>query len=110
MTGVRFDARDLPAKDAAAYVTQSISAAPNRYEARVTVHAPAEAVRKRMPSQWGTIEPVDDGWCEYRTGDDDLDWLAMRITMLGVEFEVHEPPELIDHMRALARRVARATE
>ena len=42
--------------------------------------------------------------CEYRTGDDDLDWLALRIAMLGVDFEVHEPPELREHMLMLAER------
>ena len=46
--------------------------------------------------------------CEYRTGDDDLGWLAMRIAMLGVDFEVHEPPELVEHLRALGRRLRRA--
>src|SRR5687767_4812644 len=59
-TGVRFEPRRPPAKDAAAYVAQSLSAAPNRYEARVTLHAPAEAIGKRLPSAWGTIEPIDD--------------------------------------------------
>jgi len=108
-TGVRFDARDLPAKDAAAYVTESISATPTRYDARVTVNAPADAVRKRIPSYWGAIEPIDEGRCEYRTGDDDLDWLALRIAMVDFEFEVHEPPELVSHLRALSRRVQRAT-
>jgi hypothetical protein len=29
--------------------------------------------------------------------------------MLGVDFEVHEPPELIEHLRALAGRLERAT-
>ena len=29
--------------------------------------------------------------------------------MLGVEFEVHEPPELVEHLQALAGRLARAT-
>ena len=28
--------------------------------------------------------------------------------MLGVDFEVHEPPELVEHLRALGERVARA--
>jgi hypothetical protein len=28
--------------------------------------------------------------------------------MLGVDFEVHEPPELIEHVRVLASRLARA--
>ena len=42
--------------------------------------------------------------CEYRTGDDDLAWLAVRVAMLGVDFEVHEPPELVEQLRVLARR------
>src|SRR5215203_6407961 len=41
-SGVRFTPRTLPARDAAAYVEQSITGAPTRYEARVTLHAPAE--------------------------------------------------------------------
>ena len=32
--------RELPAKDAAAYVAESIVGAPHRYEARVTLHVP----------------------------------------------------------------------
>jgi predicted DNA-binding transcriptional regulator YafY len=107
-TGVRFTPRDLPATDAASYVSQSLSAAPNRYEARVTLHAPAGTIRKRVPAYWGTIEPLDDERCEYRTGDDDLDWLAVRVAMLGVDFDVHEPPELAEHLLLLARRLERA--
>jgi predicted DNA-binding transcriptional regulator YafY len=107
-TGVRFAPRELPGKDAATYVSQRLSAAPNRYEARVTLHAPAETIRKRVSPHWGHIEPIDDQRCEYRTGDDDLDWLAVRVAMLGVDFDVHEPPELADHLRLLARRLARA--
>lgn len=107
-TGVSFAPRDPPAKDAAAYVQQSLSAAPSRYEARVTLHAPAEAIRERVPSAWGTIEPIDERTCEYRTGDDDLDWLALRVAMLGVDFDLHEPPELAEHLLALGRRLERA--
>jgi predicted DNA-binding transcriptional regulator YafY len=107
-TGVRFTARDLPATDAAAYVSDRLSAAPNRYEARVTLHVAAETIRKRVPSYWGTIEPIDDQSCEYRAGDDDLDSLAVRVAMLGVDFDVHEPPELAEHLRLLARRLDRA--
>jgi predicted DNA-binding transcriptional regulator YafY len=107
-TGVRFTQRRLPAKDAAAYVQQRITGAPNRFEARVTLHAAAEEITSRVPAYWGTIEPMDAHTCEYRTGDDDLGWLALRIAMLGVDFEVHEPPELADHLRALASRLRRA--
>jgi predicted DNA-binding transcriptional regulator YafY len=57
----------------------------------------------------GTIVPVDDETCEYRTGDDDLDWLALRVAMLGVDFRVHGPPELVEHLAALARRLQAST-
>jgi predicted DNA-binding transcriptional regulator YafY len=106
-TGVRFEPRRLPAKDAAAYVAQSISGAPNRFEARVTLYAAAEEITSRIPAYWGVIEPIDAHTCEYRAGDDDLGWLALRIAMLGVDFEVREPPELVEYLRALASRLMR---
>ena len=107
-TGVRFPGRPLPAKDAADYIAKSMSAWKHRYEARVTLHASAEAIRRRFPPHWGPVEPIDERSCEYRTGDDDLDWLALRIAMFGVDFDVHEPPELAEHVRAMARRLERA--
>jgi predicted DNA-binding transcriptional regulator YafY len=107
-TGVRFVPRQLPAKDAAVYVKQSITSAPNRFEAIVTLHAPADEFTSRVPAHWGTIEPIDAHTCKCTTGDDDLRWLAWRIAMLGVDFDVHEPPELIEHLRALAARLRRA--
>jgi predicted DNA-binding transcriptional regulator YafY len=107
-TGVRFTPRKLPAKDAAAYVQQSITRTPNRFEALVTLHAAAEDITSRVPAHWGAIEPIDAHTCKYRTGDDDLRWLALRIAMLGVDFEVHKPPELVEHLRALALRLTRA--
>jgi predicted DNA-binding transcriptional regulator YafY len=110
-TGVRFALRKLPARDAAAYVKRSIAAAPNRYEASVTLSVSAEALANRLPSWWGgELEPIDGSRCRYRTGDDDLSWLATRIAMLGVDFVVDEPPELIEHVRMLASRLERATQ
>jgi predicted DNA-binding transcriptional regulator YafY len=108
-TGVRFEARELPAPDASAYVQGSIAARPSRYEARVTLHASAEDMARRVPPYWGGFEPIDDRRCRFQARDDNLGWLATRIAMLGVDFEVEEPPELIEHLRALARRLDRAT-
>ncbi len=105
--GRRFTPRTLPAKDPAAYVAANLSGAPMRYQARVTLHAPAAELTDR-PHLWGTVTPIDERTCEYRTNDDRLDWLAMRIGMLGLEFEVHEPPELVEAVRALAGRLDRA--
>lgn len=108
-TGVRFKPHQLPAKDAATFVERSMAAAPNRFEAVVILHAAAEQIARRIPIQWGTIKPIDAETCEYRTGDDDLSWLALRVAMLGVDFEIREPPELAEQVRALAFRFDRAT-
>jgi predicted DNA-binding transcriptional regulator YafY len=108
-TGVRVEPRPLPAEDAAAFVTGSMASAPRGYEARLTLHAPAEAMRGRAAAGWGRVEPLDDATCEYRTGDDDLDWLALRVLMLGVDFDVHEPPELAERLRSLSARIHRGT-
>ena len=39
---------------------QSITGARSRYEVRVTVHAPAEEVARRLPWLAGALEPIDD--------------------------------------------------
>ena len=105
---MRFTARPLPAKDAAAYVEQSIAGAWSRYEARVTVHAPADEIAARLPWVAGALEPIGADRCEYRTSDDDLEWLALRIAMLGAAVDVHEPPELIAQLGVLAGRLRRS--
>ena len=107
--GTRFESRELPGGDPAAYVAQSRSSAAYRYRARLTLHAPADEVRARSRYIWGDIEAIDEASCEYRTSDDNLDWLAVRIGMLGVDFDVHEPPELIERCRLLAERFGRAS-
>jgi predicted DNA-binding transcriptional regulator YafY len=108
-TGVRFKPRELPARDAAAYVEQSLAGAFSRFEARVTVHAPAAELERRLSFVGGSVTPIDEHRCEYRVSDDNPEWLAMRITMLGFDVEAHEPPELIAALRELARRLNRAT-
>jgi predicted DNA-binding transcriptional regulator YafY len=56
-SGVRFHPRELPAKDAAAYVSRSLQSYPSRYEARVTVECPASELQGR---RWlgGDITPT----------------------------------------------------
>jgi predicted DNA-binding transcriptional regulator YafY len=108
VAGGRFSPRRLPAKGPTAFVEQSISGAFTRFEARVTVHLSAEQLASRVAAHWGTIEPLDAERCEFRSSDDNLDWLALRIVMLGAEFVVEEPPELVEHLTALAERIGRA--
>ncbi len=106
-TGPRFTERELPAKDAAAFVEQNIAGASGRHEAHITVHASADELKRRLPFLAGALTPIDEERCEYRTADDNLEWLALRVAMLGVDVEVHAPPELIAELRAMALRIGR---
>jgi predicted DNA-binding transcriptional regulator YafY len=54
------------------------------------------------------LEAIDEQACRLRTHTDTLEWLAFRLTTLGCEFEVHQPPELAEYLRALGARAARA--
>jgi predicted DNA-binding transcriptional regulator YafY len=108
-TGIRFTARAVPGGDPATFVNDSIAGARSRFEARVTVFATAEEVTCRVSPQWGSVRALNAQTCELRVSDDDVRWLALRIAMLGVDFEVHEPRELIEELRALGERLHRAT-
>lgn len=104
--GVRFAPRTVPGDDPAAYVAQNRATAAFRYIAHLTLHVPADVMAARR-HLWGTVAPIDATTCAYRTGDNNLDWLAMRIGMLGVEFDLHGPPELIRRMAELSERFRR---
>jgi predicted DNA-binding transcriptional regulator YafY len=108
-TGTRFAPRQLPHQDPARYVADRLSGAMSRHQARVTLHAPITHFDRRRSHVWGTLTPIDDASCEFRASDDDLDSLALRVGILGVEFEVHEPPELRERLAVLAARFARAS-
>lgn len=107
-TGPRFTPRPLPAEDVAAYVSGNASAAAWRHNATVVVHAPASAIAERIPAAAGTVEPRDEGSCIFRTGADSLDTIVVHLSLLGVDFEVSDPPELVERIRELGERYARA--
>ncbi|WP_204074686.1 helix-turn-helix transcriptional regulator [Planotetraspora phitsanulokensis] len=108
-TGPRFPPRDPPEGGAAAYVAQGVSAAAWRYRSRVVVHAPAEVVTERINPAVGVVEALDGHTCVLHTGADGLNTIAVHLGMLDLDFEVTEPPELVEHMRELTARYARST-
>jgi predicted DNA-binding transcriptional regulator YafY len=107
-TGARNAPRELPDTDAAAYVRRKLYSLAPTYRAVATLHLPAEQVAGRFGDATAEVEPIDEHSCRLRSHTDTLEWLASRLAMLGCEFEVHEPPELADYLRALGARAARA--
>jgi predicted DNA-binding transcriptional regulator YafY len=102
-TGARFTPRPLPAEDAAVFVASRLRGQSPTHTMVATVHRPAAEVDGWMP--WTgdyEIEPIDDHSCRLRSRADSLRWLAAGLLMLDCPFEVHEPPELREHLRRLA--------
>ncbi|MCX5234971.1 helix-turn-helix transcriptional regulator [Streptomyces prunicolor] len=108
-TGSRFTPRELPTGSAAEYLRQSMYRRQETYEYVVTFAAPADAIAARIPAWLGTPEPLDADTCRLRaTTGDAVHWLAVRLAMLGCEFTVQEPEELVRYVRELGERLTRA--
>ncbi|WP_084964061.1 helix-turn-helix transcriptional regulator [Thermoactinospora rubra] len=105
--GHRFTPRELPADDIRAYVSRAVSYRPYRYQATILLRAPVRQLAEGLPPTAGHLEAVDESSCLLRTGANSLDKLALYIGLMGADFEVLEPAELRDHVRALADRFAR---
>ncbi|MEV0603215.1 WYL domain-containing protein [Streptomyces sp. NPDC050315] len=107
-TGARSAERALPTEDAAAYVAESVTGHRARHRAVVVLHTSAEDAARHVPPGTGVLEPLSADRCRLLTGGDALDWLALRLALLDVEFEVQEPPELIAYLRKLGGRMVAA--
>jgi predicted DNA-binding transcriptional regulator YafY len=106
--GPRFTPREPPAEDIGAYMSQAVSSAPYRYQARILMHAPIEVVAEQSSPTAGRLEAVDEHSCILHTGSQSLDALVLYVGLKGVDFEVLDPPELADQVRTLADRFGRA--
>ena len=74
---------------------------------RIAVDAPAEEVLRRINPTVGVVETVDEAHSVLVTGADSVEMVAVWIGMLGLDFHVDEPPELVAHVAALATEVRR---
>ena len=106
-TGVRFRARELPGGDAAAFVRAGVQSARTGYDIEVIVEAPAPVVRERI-GRWASVTEIDAGRCRVRMTADMLEWPVLGLGMVGADFQVISPPELIEWMRDWGARFSRA--
>ncbi|HUA86691.1 MAG TPA: YafY family protein [Bryobacteraceae bacterium] len=107
-SGSRFAPRKPPDGGFAEYVSRSVGYAPYPLQATIIFHAPVEAIAERIPRAVGMLDAIDESRCRLRTGAISLDMLCIWIALIGVEFEVRDPPELIDRVRWLAGQFHRA--
>ena len=104
-----FARRELPA-DASTLVLRGVAGAGWRVHARIIVHAAAEEVLSRINPTVGIVEVLDKTTSALATGADSYETVAVYIGMLGLDFTVSEPPELVKQLEVLARRYRAAVE
>lgn len=104
-TGVRATRGLAPEESVLAHLERSESAMAPTYRADVTLHLPLDVARARLRDHLGTGELVEEAdHTRWRSVDDTVEWLAMRLLMLDCDFFVHGPPELRARLDAIHRR------
>lgn len=106
--GRRFTPRPLPGEDYTSFVLREVAAAGWAVHARIAVDAPAAEVLARINPTVGVVESVDADHCVLVTGADSVEVLAAYVGMLGLDFHVSGPPELVDAVRVLGERYLRS--
>ena len=104
----RFAPDPLDGGDYAAFVLRDVAFAGWNVHCRIRVDAPAQEVLRRINPTVGVVETVDEDHCIFVTGAETIEMVAVWIGMLGLDFHVDEPPELVAHLRTLAERYAAA--
>ncbi|MFG2345271.1 helix-turn-helix transcriptional regulator [Streptomyces phaeochromogenes] len=108
--GPRFTPRQPPADDLAAYVSKGVSVRAYATHAVVRLLVPKEEAAQRISPSAGTLEAESDGSCILRTGAASLDVMVIHVMLMGVEFEVLEPVELVEAIRTSRDRLTRTLE
>jgi predicted DNA-binding transcriptional regulator YafY len=104
----RFVPRPVPGGDPAAYVARAVSTTQYPVRARLVLHAPLRQMAEHIPPLAGRLEVIDEERCQLETGAQSAEILAAHLSLLGVGFEVLEPPELVGQLRRMATRLSRA--
>ncbi|TDK25997.1 YafY family transcriptional regulator [Luteimonas aestuarii] len=108
-TGTRFLPRKVPGGNAAAHVARALSIEPHVLKARIVLHAPLARMREKIPPSVGELQRIDATRCLLEVGAARPDAIAYHLALLGVDFEVREPPELAEEVGKLGKRLLAAS-
>ncbi len=106
--GRAFTPRPLAGEDYTSFVLREVAFSGWAVHARIAVDAAAEDVLARINPTVGVVESVDAEHCVLVTGGDSVEIIAVYIGMLGLDFHVTEPPELVEAVGTLGERYRRA--
>jgi predicted DNA-binding transcriptional regulator YafY len=106
-TGPRFTPREVPDL---ATTNRGVAYGGYRHHARILVHASAAEATDRYGPNVATVTAIDENTTLVETGANELAQLALYLGVLGLPFEVQDPPELIDTIRELTARLTAAID
>ena len=106
--GPRFTPVEIPGGDYTAFVLREVAFSGWTVHARIAVDAPAAEVLARINPAVGVVEAVNDHACVLVTGADSVEIIAVYIGMLGLDFHVDGPPELVAQLGLVGERYRRA--
>lgn len=108
--GAAFVPRPIPEGSPLAQVQRSIKRGARPDRAKVLLHAPYETVQPKLAKFGPELEPVGPDRCRIESGLNDYRYLALRVALLGIPFEVESPPELQAEVERLAVELSGAAE
>ncbi len=91
------------------FITRSFASIPRAHAVEVLLRTDLQTAQAQWLARCGYLELCDDGVL-LRTRVDDVDWYAGALAGLPFDFEIRSPAELVDALREVAARVARAVE
>jgi len=100
-----FAPRTPPADDLSDYVRRNLRELAARYRVVVDVEVPADRVRAEF-GFWVDAEATDASSCRMTMEADSFAWPTHVLAALDAPFTVVAPPELRDHLHAVAARFA----
>lgn len=96
--------------DLRTYVSRSLSTTVYGVRAQVILHAPFDAIAPRVSPSSVLLEPIDAKRCRFSAGGHSSASIIAWLLTLEVDFEIEEPAELAEQVRALHARLGRVLE
>ena len=108
LTHAPYVRREPPAEDLASYLGHRFEGAPREQVVTVLVHASAAEVATRLVRVEGSLTSVGSGAARYVGRVDSYEWMALALTLTGLDFTVEGPAEFAGRVGEISERLGRA--
>ncbi len=107
IVGLGFEPRVLPTEDVIGQLNDQFNG-PAKHRIVLTLHATVQEAASRLYRVDGSLDPLADGRCRYVAHVDSFQWLALVLVVTDMEFDIEEPEQFRDYIRAVGERFGRS--